>query len=78
MIDLKNNPNVKFWPLFNFHCCCGNYDGRQNRLKIKKLLFWTKLKAFEDFASKEYHFKNIFDFTTAGDWDWVTGTVWRR
>ena len=25
------------------------------------------------FASKGYPFKNIFDFTTAGDW-----TVWRR
>ena len=23
------------------------------------------------FASKGYHFKNIFDFTTAGDWDCV-------
>ena len=23
------------------------------------------------FASKRYHFKNIFDFTTAGDWDCV-------
>ena len=23
------------------------------------------------FASKEYPFKNIFDFTTAGDWDCV-------
>ena len=23
------------------------------------------------FASKGYHFKNIFDFTTAGDWDFV-------
>ena len=23
------------------------------------------------FASKEYPFKNIFDFTTAGDWDSV-------
>ena len=23
------------------------------------------------FAFKEYHFKNIFDFTTAGDWDCV-------
>ena len=26
---------------------------------------------FADYASKEYHFKNIFDFTTAGDWDCV-------
>ena len=25
----------------------------------------------EVFASKEYPFKNIFDFTTAGDWDCV-------
>ena len=25
----------------------------------------------EVFASKGYHFKNIFDFTTAGDWDCV-------
>ena len=24
------------------------------------------------FASKGYPFKNIFDFTTAGDWDCVT------
>ena len=24
------------------------------------------------FASKRYPFKNIFDFTTAGDWDCVT------
>ena len=23
------------------------------------------------FASRGYHFKNIFDFTTAGDWDCV-------
>ena len=23
------------------------------------------------FASKRYPFKNIFDFTTAGDWDWM-------
>ena len=23
------------------------------------------------FASKGYHYKNIFDFTTAGDWDCV-------
>ena len=23
------------------------------------------------FASKGYFFKNIFDFTTAGDWDFV-------
>ena len=25
------------------------------------------------FASKGYPFKNIFDFTTAGDWDCVAG-----
>ena len=26
---------------------------------------------FQFFASKGYPFKNIFDFTTAGDWDCV-------
>ena len=31
-------------------------------------LFWV---VFAVFGSKGYPFKNIFDFTTAGDWDCV-------
>ena len=37
---------------------------------LHKLLHCLPQKS-KDFASKGYPFKNIFDFTTAGDWDCV-------
>ena len=46
MFDLKNNPNVKFWYLFNFNCCCGNYNGRQNRLKIGEIAILDQIEGF--------------------------------
>ena len=32
---------------------------------------WVVVLTFIVFASKGYPFKNIFDFTTVGDWDCV-------
>ena len=41
-------------------------------LKCKASLRFTEFQFFGAvFASKGYPFKNIFDFTTAGDWDCV-------
>ena len=45
---LENDPSVKFWHLFYFFRCYGNKNGRQNRLKIEKLSFWSKFKSFSD------------------------------
>ena len=45
---LKFVSNVRFLHLFYFYRCYGNKNGRQNRLKIEKLPFWAKFKAFVD------------------------------
>ena len=48
LVYKKTGPSVKFWHLFYFFHCYGNKNGQQNRLKIEKLSFWAKFKAFSD------------------------------
>ena len=47
-ISLDSFISVKFRHLFKFYRCYGNQNGRQNRHKIEKLPFLTKIKAFRD------------------------------
>ena len=48
MVVKKNNPSVKVWHLIKFYGRHSNKNGRQDRLKIEKLSFWTKFKALGD------------------------------
>ena len=49
--------------------------GRRIKIPLEAGQWWPNIEFIEFFgavfASKGYPFKNIFDFTTAGDWDCV-------
>ena len=61
---MKNMWN-KRWKIKRLHII-------QSRLSLAQDICTLQFQFFgADFASKGYPFENIFDFTTAGDWDCV-------
>ena len=49
---LEEWPKFKILAFILLFSCYGNKNGRQNRLKIEKLSFWAKFKAFSDWFLK--------------------------